>query len=264
MEQPHPSHLITIGEFARLGRVSIKALRIYAEIGLLPPAKINPQSGYRLYSKTQIPRLHRILTLKNAGLPLAEIPGQLAHRDAATLSRIRASLISRAEEIRQQLSWVEAEIRAAGNGTSKLVPVVVKRAPEMRVLSERRRIDSYEQADGMLRDLARSVPNSARLTPGAIWHDCGAKTRIIDCEVFWIVNRDLRAAAMRNLPAAIMASIAHEGDESTIGESYQAARRWISGNRYEIAGPNGEIYLGASAREPSIAVTEIQFPIQKR
>ncbi len=264
MELHDSSQLITIGEFARLGGVSIKALRIYAEIGLLQPAVINPQSRYRLYSKSQISRLHRILMLKSAGLSLAQIGSQLSHRDEATLSKIRASLISRAEEIQQQLSWVKAEIRAARNSTSTVAPVVVKHAPEMRILSQRHKIDSYDDADGMLRDLGRNAPKAARLVPGAIWHDCGGKTRNIDCEVFWVLNRDLRAGAMKTLAGATMASILHEGDESTIGESYQAARPWIIDNRYEIVGPNREIYLGASGTEPSMALIEVQFPVRKR
>ena len=264
MELHDASQLITIGEFARLGGVSIKALRIYAEIGLLQPAYINPRSRYRLYSKSQISRLHRILMLKNAGLSLAQIGGQVSHRDEAALSKLRASLISRAEEIQQQLAWLEAEIRAARNRTSAAAAVVIKHAPEMRILSQRRKIHAYEDADGMLRDLGRSAPKATRFVAGAIWHDCGTKTGIIDCEVFWVLNRDLRAGAMKTLTGAAMASILHEGDESTIGESYQAARRWVIDNRYEIAGPNREIYLGGSGTEPSMALIEVQFPVRKR
>src|SRR5215469_11033405 len=182
MEPQGTPQLITIGEFARLGGVSIKALRIYADIGLLRPAAINPQSRYRLYSKSQISRLHRILMLKNAGLPLAQIGSQLAHRDPGTLSKIRASLISRAAEIQQQLSWIDTEIRAARNSASSVTSVVVKHIAEMRILSQRHKIDCYEDADGLLRNLGRNAPRAARLVAGAIWHDCGAKSRIIDCE----------------------------------------------------------------------------------
>ena len=260
MELHDSSPLVTIGEFARLGGVSIKALRIYAEIGLLQPASVNPHTRYRLYSRSQIPRLHRILMLKKAGLPLAQIGGHLCHRDEAALSRIRATLMSRVEEIRQQLSWLEAEIRAARNNASALPPVVVKRAPEMRVLSLRRKIDSYDLADDMLRDLARNAPLAARLVPGTVWHDCGARTKVVDCEVFWVLNRGLSAPPTSTLAAQTMASILHEGDESTVGGAYEAARRWIIDNRYEVAGPNREIYLGGSG----IALTEIQFPIRKR
>jgi len=264
MELDDASRLITIGEFARLGGVSIKALRIYAEIGLLQPAAIKPQSRYRMYSRTQLSRLHRILTLKNAGLPLAQISSQLLHRDQPTLSRIRASLLSRAQDLQQQLAWVEAEMFASRNRGSAIAPVVVKRAPEMRILSQRRRIDTYDDANGMLCELGKKAPGSIRLVSGTIWHDCGAKTKIIDCEAFWVLNRGLRARAAKTLSAVTMVSVIHECDESRIGESYDAARRWIVDNHYEIAGPNREIYLGASPADSSLAVTEVQFPVRKR
>ncbi len=263
MESGESSRLITIGEFAHLGGVSIKALRLYAKMGLLPPAVIKPQSRHRLYSRAQLSRLHRILLLKNAGLALAQIGGQITLRDETTLSKIRDNLVSRGEEIQRQLAWVEAEIQTARNGGRNDVPrVVIKRVPKTTVSSKRVRIDSYDEADGILRDLAKQLPRSVRLVSGAIWHDCGARNRIIDCEAFWILNRGARAAKLKELAPTTVASILHEGDESTIGVSYETARRWITDNRFKIVGPNREIYLGSSAPDPGGALIEIQFPVR--
>jgi DNA-binding transcriptional MerR regulator len=39
--------MLSIGEFARLGAVSVRTLRHYEEIGLLLPAQVNPETGYR-------------------------------------------------------------------------------------------------------------------------------------------------------------------------------------------------------------------------
>jgi DNA-binding transcriptional MerR regulator len=177
--------LVTIGEFARLGGVSIKALRLYANLGLLRPAAIKPQSRYRLYSPAQLSTLHRIMLLKNAGVALAQIGGQLSRGDEPTLSKIRESLVSRAEQIQRQLSWVEAEIRAAHDNTGSIEPrVVIKRLPKFIVWSRRKPIDSYDQADLILQELGKQVPGSARLVSGTIWHDCGQRTKVIDCEAF--------------------------------------------------------------------------------
>jgi DNA-binding transcriptional MerR regulator len=249
MESRDASQLIWIGEFARLGGVSIKALRLYAELGLLPPAVVRPQSRYRLYSRSQLPRLHRILLLKNAGFALAEIGGQLSHRDEATLAKIRARLLDRAEEIQRQLGWVDAELRAAAR-------VVVKRVPKLEVWSQRQWIDSYDQADVLLEELGGQVPEPARLVSGAIWHDCGQRSGRIDCEVFWVFHRVVRGEASNEFGPVTVASILHEGDESAIGSSYEAVDRWIRENRFHVAGPKREIYLGGS-------LTEIQIPIGK-
>ena len=249
MESRDVPQLICIGEFARLGGVSIKALRLYADLGLLLPAAVKPRSRYRLYSRSQLPRLHRILLLKNAGLALAEIGGQLPHRDEATLTKIRARLLDRAEEIQRQLEWVDAELHATAR-------VVVKRVPQLEVRSQRQWIDTYEQADALLQELGGQVPEPARLVSGAIWHDCGRRSGRIDCEVFWVFHQAFRGGALNSLGPATVASILHEGDESTIGLTYEAVDRWIRENRFHVAGPKREIYLGGS-------LTEIQFPIGK-
>lgn len=241
------SSWLGIGEFARLSGVSIKALRLYAELGLLPPAAVKPHSRYRLYSRSQLPTLHRILLLKSAGFALREVRRQLSSRDEASLQQVRARLLQRAEEIQRQLSSIDAEIRSSSQ-------VVVKRVPRLRVWSRRQRIASYDEADLLLRDLARQVPTRARLVSGAVWHACGRRSGRIDCEVFWLAPRGARGHAPDELAAATVASVMHEGDESTIGMTYEAAHRWLRDQRHPITAPNRELYLDAS-------VTEIQFPI---
>src|SRR5579871_1245553 len=259
MEPIHSPVLISIGKFARLAGVSIKALRLYARLGLLQPACISPQSGYRRYEASQLSQLHRILMLKNTGLSLAEIASNLWRRDSSALSKVRETLALRAEEIQRQLSWVEAEIRAA-QSRDDAPKIVIKRAPKVSVLSVRKNIDSYDQADEMLRDLGRRVQASDRLVSGAIWHDCGARTKTIDCEAFWILNSIARAAA-KTLAPVMVASMMHEGDESTMPGSYEIARRWIADHRFKVTGPNREIYLGGAGNG---TLTEIQFPIERK
>ncbi|MET7965903.1 MerR family transcriptional regulator [Micromonospora sp. NPDC005305] len=65
--------LLTIGAFARAARLTPKALRLYDELGLLPPAAVDPHSGYRYYAPAQLDRAGLIAALRRAGMPLAEI-----------------------------------------------------------------------------------------------------------------------------------------------------------------------------------------------
>ena len=85
--------MFSIGEFARLGAVSIRTLRHYDEIGLLPPAEVDPVTGYRFYSAKQLRQLNRIVALKDLGLTLGQIRqlldghhGGRVARDAAAAS----------------------------------------------------------------------------------------------------------------------------------------------------------------------------------
>jgi protein phosphatase len=65
--------LLTIGSFARASRLSPKALRLYDELGLLVPARVDPVSGYRLYQPAQLERARLVAWLRRLGMPLARI-----------------------------------------------------------------------------------------------------------------------------------------------------------------------------------------------
>jgi DNA-binding transcriptional MerR regulator len=65
--------LVSIGEFAQLSGLSPRALRLYDEVGLLLPARVDPQSGYRWYAADQAGRARLIVSLRHLGVPLARI-----------------------------------------------------------------------------------------------------------------------------------------------------------------------------------------------
>ncbi len=75
--------LMGISDFARLSRLSPRALRLYDELGLLPPASVDPDSGYRWYSAGQLAPARLIAALRGIGMPLA----QIRRRPVTSLSR---------------------------------------------------------------------------------------------------------------------------------------------------------------------------------
>ena len=70
--------MFKIGEFSRLSRVSVRMLRHYDQLGLLTPAQTDRFSGYRYYTADQLPRLNRILALRDLGFSLEQIAGLLS------------------------------------------------------------------------------------------------------------------------------------------------------------------------------------------
>lgn len=70
---PVHEELITIGELATRTRLSLKALRLYGDRGLLPPAEVDPRTGFRRYGLAQVERARRIALLRATGMPLARI-----------------------------------------------------------------------------------------------------------------------------------------------------------------------------------------------
>ena len=89
--------MIRIGDFSKLSRVSIKALRLYDEMGLLKPVEVDRFTGYRYYEFDQLPRLYRILALKDLGFSLEAI------------SRLLEGEVS-VEQMRGMLKLRQAEI----------------------------------------------------------------------------------------------------------------------------------------------------------
>ena len=79
--------LLTIGEFARLARLSQKALRLYDELGLLRPFRVDEWSGYRYYAPSQLEQARLVAWLRRLGMPLAQIGAVLdaAPAEAAML-----------------------------------------------------------------------------------------------------------------------------------------------------------------------------------
>ncbi|MEU8708275.1 MerR family transcriptional regulator [Streptomyces sp. NPDC048565] len=82
--------LVTIGEFARLSRLSAKALRRYDELGLLRPALVDPVNGYRYYARTQAETARLVAWLRRIGMPLARIAEVVALDDGAAAAEVRA------------------------------------------------------------------------------------------------------------------------------------------------------------------------------
>jgi serine/threonine protein phosphatase PrpC/DNA-binding transcriptional MerR regulator len=82
--------LLTIGAFARASRLSPKALRLYDDLGLLAPARVDPVSGYRFYDPAQLARARLVAWLRRLGMPLARIREVCELDDRAAAQEIQA------------------------------------------------------------------------------------------------------------------------------------------------------------------------------
>jgi len=98
---------LTIGAFSRLTRLSIKTLRYYHEVGLLEPAAVDPDSGYRYYWTGQAHTAYLVRRFRDLGLPVAGVKAVLA---AADLTARDAILASHLDRMREQLRQTEAAV----------------------------------------------------------------------------------------------------------------------------------------------------------
>ena len=110
--------MFSIGEFARHGRVSVRMLRHYDAIGLLRPACVDPESGYRFYQAVQLAELNRIIALKDLGFSLQQVQAIMAEQVSA--AELRGMLRLRQAEIRTQ---IEAETTRLARVEARLLTI---------------------------------------------------------------------------------------------------------------------------------------------
>ncbi len=131
--------MFTIGEFAALGRVSVRMLRHYDSIGLLRPAAVDPRTGYRRYRAAQLGRLNRVIALKDLGLTLDQVRAILDDEvDAAELRGMlrlrRAQLAAQVAADTARLARIEARLRMIETeGRMTIEDVVLKEIPAVRI-----------------------------------------------------------------------------------------------------------------------------------
>lgn len=102
MDEP----LMKIGEIAAFFNVSVKAIRIYEKKGIIVPAKIDPETGYRYYTADQVRTLNVLLELKTLGFSLSEI------KDIISGGLDKSDLMTAL--VRKRLAWQDT-IAAAEN-----------------------------------------------------------------------------------------------------------------------------------------------------
>lgn len=105
--------MLTIHQMAERTGVTIRALRYYDKIGLLPPGAVSP-AGYRLYGPAELERLQQILFFRELEFPLAEIKAILAspaYDRTAALTAQRALLRAKRDRLDGLLRLVEAALK---------------------------------------------------------------------------------------------------------------------------------------------------------
>src|SRR5215475_12744705 len=100
--------MFKIGEFSKLVQVPVPTLRYYDQVGLLKPVEVDRFTGYRYYSASQLPRLHRILVLKGLGFSLEQIAEALD--EGLTTEQMRGMLRLRHAQINQQLEAIRNQL----------------------------------------------------------------------------------------------------------------------------------------------------------
>jgi DNA-binding transcriptional MerR regulator len=275
--------MFKIGDFSKLSRVSVKTLRYYDELGLLEPAHVDHFTGYRYYSAGQLPRLNRILALKDLGFSLEQtarlLEGTLAPSQMREILLMKQSeLQQRVQDEQARLARVEARLRSIEQEDNLLdYEVVLKRIEAQTVASARKVAPSFGEAHLFGREVHAALEQHG-IRPTApslnIYHHVGFLDRDMEIEVAAPVadasGIDIplpggQRITSQLLPAVgVMACLIQQVTDKTVVQAYNAMGTWIQANSYRIVGPAREICQPLDQSEEAGAfLIEIQFPVER-
>jgi DNA-binding transcriptional MerR regulator len=276
--------MFRIGEFAQIAQVSGRQLRFYDQLGLLQPAHVDQQTGYRYYTIRQLPRLNSILALKDLGLSLEQI-GPLLDREMSP-AELRSMLTLKRAQLERSLQEEEARLRHIESRIAQIdrdgkadgFDVIVKSTPSTPFLAVNCSCDNMDEVVRMVRTVAEE--GTRQIKPVlrdklvvVARNDVDAEK--LDLDIGFSLTRPSNASVRiagdlvlraTELPAIeTMATVVRPGTNAESHTSFGTVGRWIEANHYEIAGPCREIFLEPITGPPGFegALVEIQFPVRK-
>lgn len=273
--------MLRISDFAQLSRVSLKALRLYDQMGLFKPAQVDDSTGYRYYSAAQLPRLNRILVCKDLGFSLEQI-AQLLNENL-TARDLQRMLQQKQTEIAQR---VEADLSRLARLQSRLLEiqqegkmpnyeVVLKSIEPQLVAATQGVIPNYQDCEPTFHRLFDQAygyvfqQGIKRVGSGiAVYHDTKLRDQDIPVEASVAIYDKIPGndqISVYELPAVdTMACLVHQGAFTTLGQAYSALLGWVEVNGYRVIGSTREIYLQYEREgDPAEYVTEVQLPVEK-
>jgi DNA-binding transcriptional MerR regulator len=266
---------MTIGDFSQATRLSAKALRFYHREGLLAPAAIDPDNGYRLYAPEQIADAQVIRRLRDLEVPVDTIREILQARDIDVRSALIAEHASRLE------TQLEATRAAIGTLRRLLdppapVPIEHRSVGATPALVIRETIDLADLGDwyvGARDELHDEVERAVRASGatagplGGLW----AAELFLDEHGEAALFRPLTSLASvpapegriraETLPPVELAVAVHRGPDASLGDTSGALGAYVAEHEIGVAGPIRESYLSEPADGSGDVVTEIGWPV---
>ena len=272
--------MFLIGEFSKLTQVSARMLRHYDENGLLSPAKIDRFTGYRFYSTSQIPKLQRILLLRDMGFGVAEIKKILINwEDETIISALKNKQLQLGKEAQQLKNRVKKIDVAINDIQKKQVEIhanfILKEVPSYPVFSLRKIIPSYFDEGALWKEMAKfskenGIPINERTEVLSIYHDAEYKNKNVDVEICAICEKietplpdGFAFRQTEQIPHMACAMV--YGPFENINKAFLDFAGWLDKNpQYKMRETSRQIcHRGPwNEEKPENYLTEIQVPVE--
>jgi len=268
--------LLQIGEFARLSGLPVRTVRYYGDVGLLPPAGVDEQTGYRRYRPDQLERVAQLLALKAVGLSLDEIKLVLDDvlDDVEFRDLLRQKVIeleAEATAASERLQHARSELRALEKRMESPMPEVsIKTTEPTTIAYLREQISGVEGIAPMFPKLFESVSRGEAIGhAGNVYHEFADDGSHIDVEAMIHVPDDYDAAGpvqTRVIESTQVATLTHHGAFNRLWEAHANLLAWVEANGYVVSGPSYEWSIVCTepvTQDNETYVTEVQVEVTK-
>lgn len=271
--------MLKIGDFSKLCKVTIKALRYYDELGILKPDYIDKSNGYRYYNIEKLKIASEIITYKELGLSLEQISYIILNNPEP--GEIYKLLVRKRTEVNQIINSEEKKLLRINSvmtelkGAKIMNEIKLKSLPEVIVASMRVIIDEYNDLHNVVPQMAKKLQKHGVVCKDPfycfnIYHDGEHKETDIDveiCESVVTAKKDADGVIYKKIAKVETAACYyHKGPYSKLGKSYEELLIWIETNNYEMIDNPRESFIDGcwNKENPEDWLTEIQIPVKKK
>ena len=271
------SFLYRIGDFSKMSKTTIKALRYYDEIGLLKPDKTDRFTGYRLYTTDQLFKLHKIQSYRQIGLSIEEVKMLLSGKNTEQIfNKRKEEIVSEINNAKDQLARLEFLLQRKQEEIFMNYSATIKEVPKCLVYSVEFTAPDYDsffetipaigaRLTEKYPDLKCTVPEYCfiRYLDGE-YKDKDMRVEL--CEAIDNQKPDFDDVVFKYIDAAKVVSVMHKGPYSKLRDAYAFAIKWVDENGYVIADAPRESYIDGIWNKESEEewLTEIQIPIEMK
>jgi DNA-binding transcriptional MerR regulator/effector-binding domain-containing protein len=268
---------LTIGDFSRITHLSIKTLRHYHRVGLLEPAEVNPDSGYRYYTVAQVPVAQTIRRFRNLDMPVDEVRAVLEAPDATSRDALIAAHLDRMQtQLAQTQSAVESLRALLTEPTGPAIKIERRMLALTVALAITATVERSQLLDWWTAAMAELPGTVARTgmarngAPGGIFANSLFTDDHGEATVFIPLGRprpsgapdqaDLGRARITSIPGTEVALARLDGSHRDVDQVYAALGSYVAELGLDGTGPVREYYLATPA-DPNEWRTEICWPI---
>lgn len=267
--------VFTIGEVSRLFRIKSSAIRYYCDIGLLTPAYVDPETGYRYFSTAHFERLNTIKYLQTLGLSLQEIQTFVDNRDPVYLldqlqaqGEIIHQKMKELQEIEQKINNRIQQIEDAL--TQQNIGVIQEKIfPTREIVVLRQTIPSGADLELFIRSLENSSKLQSAVFLGKIGMSISKQKmeqhqfHLYDAIFLLVENEAAEESVKEELPEGLYVTLRFQGTHLDASTYYEQLLQYIVEKHYVIIGDSVEVtYIDYGlSNNTNEFVTEIQIPV---